>query len=181
MQNTKTYSLILMICGLVGIFTSFMLTLDKIELLKNPAVQLPCNVNPIISCGPVILTPQASAFGVPNPMLGLIGFSIVFTIGLVLISGAKIENLKFWAIFNIGVTAAILFIHWLIFQSIYQIGALCIYCMITWTVTWPVFLYSIKNYFNNSFLNRNHVAILIGWYLIIILLILSHFRNFFFG
>ena len=29
------------------------------------------------------------------------------------------------------------FIHWLIFQSLYRIGALCPYCMVVWAVTDP--------------------------------------------
>jgi hypothetical protein len=27
------------------------------------------------------------------------------------------------------------FVHWLIFQSLYRIGALCPYCMVVWAVT----------------------------------------------
>ena len=28
-----------------------------------------------------------------------------------------------------------MFVHWLIFQSLYRIGALCPYCMVVWVVT----------------------------------------------
>ena len=28
--------------------------------------------------------------------------------------------------------------HWLIFQSLYRIGALCPYCMVVWAVTIPL-------------------------------------------
>ena len=28
-----------------------------------------------------------------------------------------------------------MFVHWLIFQSLYRIGALCPYCMVVWAVT----------------------------------------------
>src|SRR5689334_13294317 len=118
MNTSKSYALILLIGGIIGITTSFMLTLDKIELLEIPATELPCNINPIISCGPVILTPQASAFGFPNPMLGLIGFSAVAMTGLLLLFGA-VPNRKFWSLFCIGASAAIIFIHWLIIQSVF--------------------------------------------------------------
>jgi len=30
-------------------------------------------------------------------------------------------------------------VHWLIFQSLYRIGALCPYCMVVWVVTITVF------------------------------------------
>lgn len=29
-------------------------------------------------------------------------------------------------------------VHWLIFQSLYRIGALCPYCMVVWAVTIPL-------------------------------------------
>jgi len=29
-------------------------------------------------------------------------------------------------------------VHWLIFQSLYRIGALCPYCMAVWAVTMPL-------------------------------------------
>jgi uncharacterized membrane protein len=29
-------------------------------------------------------------------------------------------------------------VHWLIFQSLYRIGALCPYCMVVWSVTIPL-------------------------------------------
>jgi hypothetical protein len=50
--------------------------------------------------------------------------------------------------------------------------------MITWAVTWPIFLYTIFNYFS---IQKNRLAVLIGWYLLIILIILFHFRDFFFS
>ena len=31
-----------------------------------------------------------------------------------------------------------MFVHWLIFQSLYRIGALCPYCMVVWAVTIPL-------------------------------------------
>jgi uncharacterized membrane protein len=33
------------------------------------------------------------------------------------------------------VLAGSAFVHWLIFQSLYRIGALCPYCMVVWVVT----------------------------------------------
>ena len=38
-------------------------------------------------------------------------------------------------------TFGVVFVHWLIFQSLYVIGALCPYCMVVWAVTIPIFWY----------------------------------------
>ena len=186
----KSYPYILIMSGIIGILTSFLLVLDKIELLKNPNLELPCNINPLISCGPVINTWQASVFfGIPNPMFGIIGFSIVLTIGLLTLFNAS-PNQKFWKLFIIGISLATLFTHWLIFQSVFQIGALCLYCMITWAVVWPLFFFTIiKNIkekttplskFEN-FLITNTYQLFSSWYVAIILLILFKFRDFFFS
>ena len=34
----------------------------------------------------------------------------------------------------------VVFVHWLIFQTLYVIGALCPYCMVVWSVTVPLFV-----------------------------------------
>ncbi len=179
MNINKNFAWLLIICGSIAVWAAFTLTLDKIALLQNPAVELPCNINPLISCGPIINTPQASAFGVPNPLLGIIGYSFVVMTGVLLLFGAT-PNRKFWKLFLIGILFAEIFIHWLFAQSVYQIGNLCLYCMVTWAVTWPIFVFTIVQYFNLQSFNKNRYAILIGWYLLITFLILLQFRDFFF-
>jgi hypothetical protein len=39
----------------------------------------------------------------------------------------------FWKIALLGTVLAILFSHWLAFQTTFVIGALCPYCMVAWT------------------------------------------------
>jgi hypothetical protein len=34
-----------------------------------------------------------------------------------------------------GILIGAAFVHWLIFQSLYRIGALCPYCMVVWAMT----------------------------------------------
>lgn len=179
---SKSYSYILIICGFVGLAASFLLTANIIELAKDPSVNLPCNINPFISCTSIINSPQGNIFGFPNPLLGVAGFSFVLATGVLLLSGAA-PSRRFWTFFTIGVTFAILLIHWFIYQSIFVLGSLCLYCMVTWSVTWPIFVYTLKNYklqiINHKLLENNHLVILIGWYLLIIFLILFRFREFF--
>ena len=38
-----------------------------------------------------------------------------------------------------GLGIGVVFVHWLIFQSLYEIGALCPYCMVVWSMTIPLF------------------------------------------
>jgi hypothetical protein len=41
----------------------------------------------------------------------------------------------FWISTTVGLLVGAVFVHWLIFQSLYRIGALCPYCMVVWVVT----------------------------------------------
>jgi len=173
--------------GLIGLLAAFTLSVEKVELLMNPAFEPSCNINPILSCGSVMITPQAGVFGFPNPFLGILGFAAISTVGAALLAGATFKR-WFWVCLNIGLFLAVIFIHWLMFQTLYRINALCPYCMVVWTVTIPMFwytlLYSLKQGFIStpkalkrlvSFAQRHHADILIVWYLLIIGAILNRF------
>ncbi|WP_442816071.1 vitamin K epoxide reductase family protein [Streptosporangium sp. NBC_01810] len=74
--------------GALGLSAAFTLSVEKIALLKDPAYVPTCSINPILSCGSVMITPQAEVFGFPNPLLGIAGFAIVTTTGAGLLAGA---------------------------------------------------------------------------------------------
>ena len=44
----------------------------------------------------------------------------------------------YWAGLAVGTLLGTVFVHWLIVQSLYEIGALCPYCMVVWAVTIPL-------------------------------------------
>jgi uncharacterized membrane protein len=70
---------ILIVAGIIGCIASFVLTYDKIQVLQNANYEPSCNINPILSCGSVMKTEQASLFGVPNTVFGLVAYSMLFT------------------------------------------------------------------------------------------------------
>jgi hypothetical protein len=41
----------------------------------------------------------------------------------------------YWVGMTVGTLVGAAFVHWLIFQSLYRIGALCPYCMVVWVAT----------------------------------------------
>ncbi|WP_371786498.1 vitamin K epoxide reductase family protein [Streptosporangium subroseum] len=131
---------LLLVGGAAALTAAFVLTVEKIALLKDPAYVPSCSINPVLSCGSVMIKPQAEVFGFPNPLLGIAAFAIVTTIGAALLAGARFSR-WFWLGLQAGVTAGVVFVHWLIFQSLYTIGALCPYCMLVWAVTIPIFWY----------------------------------------
>nr|WP_221317941.1 vitamin K epoxide reductase family protein [Mycobacterium sp. AZCC_0083] len=126
-----------LIAGVVGLAAAFTLTIEKIKLLENPAYVPSCSINPVLSCGSVMVTPQAAAFGFPNPLIGIVAFSVVVVSGVLAIAKVPLPR-WYWAGLAVGTTLGVVFIHWLIYQSLYTIGALCPYCMVVWTVTIPL-------------------------------------------
>ena len=134
----RTTPWVLIIGGLIGWIASFQLTLDKISVLSDPNYSPACDINPVLSCGSVIVTEQASVFGFPNPIIGLGGFAVVVTIGVLLASKVQIPR-WIWLGLNVGALAGMGFVVWLVSQSLYSIGALCPWCMVVWTVTIAIF------------------------------------------
>jgi uncharacterized membrane protein len=123
-----------LIAGVVGLIASLTLTVEKIELLRNPSYVPSCNISPIVSCGSVMVTPQASLLGFPNPLLGIVGFTVVLVTGVLAVAKVPLPQ-WYWVGLTIGTLIGVGFVHWLIFQSLYRIGALCPYCMVVWVVT----------------------------------------------
>jgi len=123
-----------LIAGVIGFVSSMTLTVEKIDLLANPSYVPSCNINPILSCGSVMVTPQASLLGFPNPLLGIMAFTVVVVAGVLAVAKVPLPQ-WFWIGSTVGLLVGAVFVHWLIFQSLYRIGALCPYCMVVWVVT----------------------------------------------
>jgi uncharacterized membrane protein len=189
----KVLPYLLILTGIVGTICSFIISYEKLKLLENAGYQPSCNLNPIISCGSVMKSWQGSAFGFPNPWIGLVGFGILLTIGAGMLAGAKFKR-WFWIGLQVGLTLALIFLGWLLYESIYQIHALCPYCLTVDIVTiftfWYTTLYNLQTgaiklpggrrwQAFGKFLRNHHLDILVLVYLIIIFLIFNHFWYYF--
>ncbi len=187
---TRIVEWVLTISGAIGLIASADLSIEKSEMLKDPGYSPSCNFNSLFSCGSVMVTDQASAFGPPNPFIGIAGFSVFVTVGVALLSGARFAK-WFWLGLQLGATFAVVFVHWLIDQSLYEIGKLCPWCMVVWSVTIPSFLFvTVRN--AHAFglversrfvgiLARNHGLILMVWVLTLIALIVIRFWDEYFS
>jgi len=123
-----------LIAGVVGLISSTTLTVEKIKILLNPSYVPSCNINPIVSCGSVMTTPQASVLGLPNSLIGIAAFTVVTVTGVLAVAKVPLPR-WYWVGIAAGTLAGAVFVHWLIFQSLYRIGALCPYCMVVWATT----------------------------------------------
>ncbi|MDG4798804.1 vitamin K epoxide reductase family protein [Micromonospora sp. WMMD1082] len=178
---------VLAVGGGIGLLAATTLTVEKINLLADADYVPTCSINPILSCGSVMITPQAAAFGIPNPLIGIAGFAVVTTIGVILLAGVRLPGWC-WLGLQAGATFGVVFVHWLVYQSLYVISALCPYCMVVWVVTIAIFLYTtlhnLRRLPPSSPLARlaevasYHSFILVTWYVVILLAILVRFWDY---
>ncbi|MFT4028912.1 MAG: vitamin K epoxide reductase family protein [Protaetiibacter sp.] len=131
----------LILGGALGELAAFMLTVEKIQLLKNPDAILSCNVSVFVQCGKNLDSWQGSVFGFPNPIIGLICWMAPILMGVAVLAGVRFPR-WWWVCFNLGVALAVVFVVWLAAQSIFasNLHTLCPYCVLTWSVTYPTFL-----------------------------------------
>ncbi|WP_138958580.1 vitamin K epoxide reductase family protein [Streptomyces sp. YIM 121038] len=149
--GSRAFALLLVVTGVAGLWASWIITLDKFELLKDPNFQPGCSINPVVACGSIMKSDQAEAFGFPNPMLGLAAYAVVIGVGMSLLAGARFPR-WYWLTFNAGTLFGVGFCTWLQFQSLYRINALCLWCCLAWVATILMFWYVTSFNVRNGFL-----------------------------
>ncbi len=187
---TQTFPYILIVGGAVGLLSSLLLTAQRFAVLKDPDFIPSCNVSPLVSCTSVSDTPYADMLGFPDTLLGVAAFAVLVTVGVAILAGARFAR-WFWVGLQLGVTIGLIGMLGFFFASVYLIGALCIYCMVVWAVTIPIFwyttLYNLREKHITTpkrlrgfvkFIQKYHGDILLIWYALFIGLILNQFWDY---
>jgi uncharacterized membrane protein len=140
-------AIFLIVAGVVGWIAAFALTVEKFVLLTDPTEALGCDFSVLVQCRANLESWQGSLFGFPNPVIGLAAWIAPIVVGVALLAGARFAR-WFWVLFNLGVVGALAFVIWLISQSVFVLGTLCPWCMVTWSATiplfWAVTLYNLR-------------------------------------
>ncbi|MFF2655342.1 vitamin K epoxide reductase family protein [Streptomyces sp. NPDC058045] len=150
--GSRALGVLLVLTGAAGVLAAWVITVDKLEILKAKAAGTTftpgCSLNPVVSCGSIMESKQAEVFGFPNPMLGLAAYAIVVCVGMSLVARARFPR-WYWLTFNFGCLFGVAFCTWLQFQSLYRIGALCLWCSLAWFATllmfWYVTSFNVRN------------------------------------
>ncbi len=181
--------------SLVSMIASFVLSVDAIDLAKNPNANLSCNINSVISCGTVGSAWQSHLFGFPNAFLGLLAEPVVITVAVASLGGVRFPR---WFMFaaQIVYTVGLGFAYWLFYQSMFHIHALCPWCLLVTLSTTLVFstLTHVNIRDNNLFLpsglHKSMVAglranidlmIVVIWLLVLIFSIVLRYGDGLFG
>ncbi|MFM8205760.1 MAG: vitamin K epoxide reductase family protein [Actinomycetales bacterium] len=131
LATRRATSIVMLIGSITGFVASFVLTVDKIQVLKDSGYIPSCNISETLNCKSVMLSKQAEVFGFPNALIGIGAFAIFIAIGVALLAEVQFPK-WFWQIAFVGTLSGVLFSHWLAYQTTFEIGALCPYCMVAW-------------------------------------------------
>ncbi|TFI45538.1 vitamin K epoxide reductase family protein [Rhodococcus sp. 1R11] len=142
-MTTRAGAAVFTLFSALGLLAALTLTIERFKLLEDASYVPSCSLNPVLSCGSVMVTKQAALFGFPNPILGIVAFSVALVAGVLWLGRVELPH-WFWLGLSAGLLLGEVFVHWLIFESLYEINALCPYCMVVWAVTMPLFVLALS-------------------------------------
>jgi uncharacterized membrane protein len=137
-HHNVTVWVTMLIGSVASLVASFVLSVDALTLAKNPQADLGCNINAVINCGTVAASWQSSLLGFPNAFLGLMTEPVVITLSVAALSGVRFPRwfmLSAQVVYTLGVVLA----YWLFEQAMFEIGALCPWCLLITLATTLVF------------------------------------------
>ena len=131
-------SLEMIISGSIGLFTSFVLSIEAWQLAADSSARFGCDISSVLSCSAVAQTWQARILGFPNAFLGIFFEAVVLAISVGIFAGVKFPR---WYMLgtNLLYTIALFFAFWLFGQSYFIIQVLCPWCLLITLTTTLVF------------------------------------------
>ena len=137
-HSSVTVWVTMLVGSVASLVASFVLAYDAIKLAENPSADLGCNINAVISCGTVAQAWQSSVLGFPNAFLGLMTEPVVITIAVAGLAGVRFPR-WFMLAAQVVYTVGLAFAYWLFHQAMFDIGALCPWCLLITVATPLVF------------------------------------------
>ncbi|MFC5380886.1 vitamin K epoxide reductase family protein [Aquipuribacter nitratireducens] len=132
---------VLTVAGAAGLLAALDLSYERLLLAVDPSYRPTCSVNPLLDCGAVASSDQASLFGTfPNTLIGVASFAVVVTLGVLGLWGVRLPRGVRLGL-QVGVVLGAVFVHWLVVVSVFRLGVLCPYCMVVWVATMTLFSY----------------------------------------
>jgi uncharacterized membrane protein len=137
-HHSVTVWVTMLIASVASLVASFVLSVEALTLAENPNADLGCDINAVISCGTVAASWQSQVLGFPNAFLGLMTEPVVITIAVAALAGVRFPR-WFMLAAQVVYTIGLAFAYWLFQQAMFDIGALCPWCMLITLATTLVF------------------------------------------
>ena len=98
MKPARATAWVLTVGGFLGLLAALALTIERIELLQDASYVPSCSLNPVLSCGTVMTTEQAALFGFPNPIIGIVAFTVVLVTGVLTLARIALPRMDGYVI-----------------------------------------------------------------------------------
>lgn len=134
----------MLVGAMLSLLASFVLSVEAIELAKNPDAALSCSVNLVLNCATVASHPTAAFLGFPNSFIGMMAEPVVIAVAIAGLAGVRFPRL-FMATAQVFYTLGLLFALGLLYVSMFVIGALCPWCLLV-TLTTILVWFAITRY-----------------------------------
>lgn len=141
-RGRTAFAIFSILAGATGWFASFELLTEYIKTLKDGDYIPNCSVSILVTCGPNMDAWQGSLLGFSNTIIGVAAFTAPIIVGFALLAGARFRP-WFWWVYQLGLFGGFVFVDWLQFQSIFDLGTLCPWCMVVWAAMIPLWWISL--------------------------------------
>lgn len=127
------------VAGLLGWIVSFLLYHEYIGQLTGGDALISCDISPIVTCGPNLLSPGGNLLGFSNSLIGIVLFVGPVYAGVSALAARGGLRAWYWRVYALFVLGGFVFVHVLAYRSVFEYGSLCPWCMVVWLVTIPLF------------------------------------------
>ena len=164
LRDDRWIFLSMLIGAVLSLVAAFVLSVESLELARNPNATLSCSINVVVNCATVAKTWQANLLGFPNSFFGMVAEPVVITVAIAGLAGVKFPR-RFMYVAEIFYTFGLLFALWLLYESFFVIQVLCPWCLLVTATTLFVWFaitrYNIRE--ENLYLSPKLSRTLQGW------------------
>jgi len=154
MRDNRWIFTTILVAAIISLWAAFILSVEAVEIAKNPNAQFGCSINIIINCATVAKSSYATMFGFPNSFIGLMMEPVFILIAIAGLADVKFHRL-FMFIVQIIFTSALVFAYYLFYLSTFVIQSLCPWCLLV-MLSATIMFFSITRFNlreNNLYLN----------------------------
>lgn len=148
LRSNRWIFVTVLVTSLLGLLAAFVLSIDAIEIIKNPNAQFSCNINAVVNCGTVAKTSYSSLLGFPNSFIGMMVMPVFAVVAIAGLYGVKFPRQFMFAVQALAFFS-LLFAFYLFHISIILIQVLCPWCLLV-DVTTIIMFFALARY------NINH-------------------------
>lgn len=147
LRSNRWIFVTVLVTSLLGLLAAFVLSVEAIELIKNPNAQFSCSINAVINCATVAQTSYSWLFGFPNSLIGMMVMPIFIVVAIAGLYGVKFPRQFMFAV-QVMALSSLAFAFYLFHISIVVIQVLCPWCLLVDVTT--IIMFSALTRYNVS-------------------------------